>query len=373
VPLYAVSDLHLDEDDGSRLFEDSRQGARLVELLAQLKREPGAELVLLGDVFDFTSMLAPERGLERFARRLGFPPPSAEPRSTLELAKAAARSNPHTIRALGDAARELPMTLVPGNHDRHLAGPDARAALDAIGLEAVKLEPFVTRELAGRRLVMQHGHLFDEGNATPHGGGEVMTRVMHRAVIPFLQHHGPRAHVSMDVDRVASMRPAESVVPMLRRWLTEPDFRRFFDAFLELLADNGYLKPPVSWFRFLITPERVRRRIQAQEKVWEDAADRGLATLRGDEPLPQGGPRPDVLVLGHTHVPDWAVHDCPGRENLLYVNLGTWTERANDANSPLDTSMPMLRLAEEDGALAVRFVDFQKEPIELQRMVAKAR
>jgi hypothetical protein len=55
-----------------------------------------------------------------------------------------------------------------------------------------------------------------------------------------------------------------------------------------------------------------------------------------------------VLVLGHTHVLDWAVLEGRRRRpDRLYVNLGTWTQRAYDASSPPDTSLPVLRLAEE--------------------------
>src|SRR4051794_40511128 len=97
--LYALSDLHLDEEDGSRLFRDARQGVRLEAFLRQLREEPGAELVLLGDIFDFTSMLPPEKGLEEFGRALGFTP-DPRARTPEELARAIAKGNPRAIAAL---------------------------------------------------------------------------------------------------------------------------------------------------------------------------------------------------------------------------------------------------------------------------------
>src|SRR5512138_382747 len=74
--IYVASDLHLDEDDGSRLFHDERQGERLAALCRRATDER-AELVLLGDTFDLTSMTPPPRGLERFARavRIRLPQP----------------------------------------------------------------------------------------------------------------------------------------------------------------------------------------------------------------------------------------------------------------------------------------------------------
>src|SRR5438132_1518036 len=81
VGLYVLSDLHLDEAGDARLFRDDRQGAKLAGLCERLSREPGTEVVLLGDIFDFTAMNPPERGLPRFFRTLGVPeepPPRRE-------------------------------------------------------------------------------------------------------------------------------------------------------------------------------------------------------------------------------------------------------------------------------------------------------
>src|SRR5438309_564189 len=73
VTLYVLSDLHLDENGPARLFYDDRQGRTLAGLCARLARDEGAELVLLGDTFDFTAMLPPPQGLERFFETLRVP------------------------------------------------------------------------------------------------------------------------------------------------------------------------------------------------------------------------------------------------------------------------------------------------------------
>lgn len=127
--LYLVSDLHLDEDDGSRLFRDDAQGERLVELCRRATEER-AELVLLGDAFDLTSMMPPARGLRRFARALRFPTPDRRIRPLPELLAGVARSNPRAVAALATHAERARLTVVPGNHDWQLGdrGAPARAA-----------------------------------------------------------------------------------------------------------------------------------------------------------------------------------------------------------------------------------------------------
>ena len=80
----------------------------------------------------------------------------------------------------------------------------------------------------------------------------------------------------------------------------------------------------------------MRSAVQEQDRLWERTGLHALEALKGKRKLAHGAPRPDALILGHTHVIDWAVTG----DQRLYVNLGTWTERAFDANSPPDTSLP---------------------------------
>src|SRR5207237_8705676 len=94
-------------------------------------------------------------------------------------------------------------------------------------------------------VVVQHGHELDEGNHEREGRGEVMTHVLHHAVIPFLREKGPRPGVRMNPSRVVALRPEEAVVSVLERWLDEKTFRKFFRNLLSLLAQNGFL-PHVS-------------------------------------------------------------------------------------------------------------------------------
>jgi predicted phosphodiesterase len=280
-----------------------------------------------------------------------------------------ARSNPRALEALRAHLARAPLTLVPGNHDWQLGSDAAPAALDTIGLHRAHLEGSPVRTVAGRTLVMQHGHLLDPSNARPGGEGEVITQVMHRAIIPFLQERPPRRHVRLSPDRLAALRPEEFAIPVLERWLEPDDFDRLFRATLRLLADNGVVPRPLAWVRRFVSPERARRRILEADNLWQRAGATALAVLAGERPLPRRGPQPDVLLLGHTHVLDWAVLEGRRRRpDRLYVNLGTWTERAYDASSPADASLPVVRASDEDGALRVTLADLSRpEDGELQR------
>jgi predicted phosphodiesterase len=243
-----------------------------------------------------------------------------------------------------------------------------------VGLHRAHLDPSPVRTVAGRTVVMQHGHLFDASNAEPGGEGEVITQVIHRAVIPFLQETPARRQVRMSPDRLAALRPEEFAIPVLERWLEPDAFDRLFRATIRLLADNGVVPRPLAWVRRFVSPERARRRVLEANDVWQRAGGTALAALAGEEPLPHGAPPPDVLLLGHTHVLDWAVLEGRRRRpDRLYVNVGTWTERAYDLSSPADASLPVVRVDDEGGALRVTLSDLSHpDDGELQRFGAGA-
>ena len=352
--LTAISDLHLGEAEGARMFHDGGQGQALADLCATLARTPGAELVLLGDIFDFTAMARPPRGLEGFARAVDMPL-DRPARGLFEMVRAIREANPIALGALQALAAEAPVAFVPGNHDRHLAGPEGRAALDALGLGKVKLETEqAVRRLGEYIVVLQHGHKWDPSNATPEGGGEVMTSILNSAVLPFVKRLAPRHNVRVDAERIMVLRPEERVVPVLERWLPPHLFVKFLDAFLELLVANGYLSRVTA---LLATRDRIRGRLKDDDDLWERSGHAALEALEGRKPIPGRPPPPDVLVLGHTHVIDWAVQEGRPRVQRLYVNLGSWTPRANDAAGPLDLTLPALSVEVERRRLSARLRD----------------
>ena len=362
--VYVVSDLHLDEDGESRLFRDDRQGTALASLCERIAREH-AELVLLGDVFELTGMTPPERGLEHFFAKLHVDVEPRQRRPVAALVRAAARTNPRAIDALARLSERCRVTVVPGNHDHQLATADGGAALTSMGLR-VEIARSVVRTVAGRTVVLQHGHEHDRGNAEPSGGGEVMTQALHQAVIPFLRAHGAQRNVRMDPGRIVALRPEEAVISLLERWLDPKTFRRFFRSFLRLLAVNRKLPAPAAWLAGFVSVDRVRTAVERQDRLWEQTGFTALYALQGKRKLPHGAPQPDVLVFGHTHVLDWAVQQRRDGD-ALYVNLGTWTERCFDPSSPPDSSLPVFVLEDSGGRLRATLSNVAQNGAELQR------
>jgi len=364
VALYVVSDLHLGEGTLARMFRDEDQGRRFTEVCDRVSGEADGELVLLGDVFDLTAAIPPHKGLTQFGVSLDVPIEDKPPPPLPAVMRSIRESNPVALQALEDVSQKAKVTLVPGNHDRHLADAGGREALDAAGLSKVQIEPMAARRVLDKWVMLQHGHLWDPSNATPTGGGETMTGVLHHAVIPFLRHLLPRSNVHIDPERLVALRPEERVIPVLERWLKPGVFERFIDALLEILVENGALARPLAW---VTTPSLLRWRLKDDDDLWERAGASAMAVLEGAKSLPGKPPPPDVLVLGHTHVMDWAVQDGRPGVQRLYVNLGTWSARATDAAGPMDAAMPLLRIDADSRQLRAELFDCARRWRPLQR------
>ncbi|HKC60605.1 MAG TPA: hypothetical protein VKB92_11010 [Myxococcales bacterium] len=368
--LFVASDLHLGETGLARMFHDHSQGMRFAELCSFVARTPDSELLLLGDIFDVTASLPPRRGLAAFGRALELPLEDRPARPLGDICASIRQNNPVALDALEALCGEAAVTLVTGNHDRHLATPEGRAALEFAGLPDLKVEEMAVRRAGERVVVLQHGHGWDPSNATPTGGGEVMTSILHHAIVPFLRHQLPRSNVSIDPDRVIALRPEERVVPVLERWLKPGMFDRFIDAFVEILVENGYMSRAVSW---LATAERIRGRLKDDDDLWERAGHAALGALMGTRKLPGKPPPPDILVLGHTHVIDWAVQEGRPGVQRLYVNLGTWAARASDAAGPVEAILPVFRLdAPDRGKVIATLRDLSNQSRLLQRFEVRA-
>jgi len=368
--LFAVSDLHLGETGLARMFHDQSQGMRFAELCSFVARTPDSELLLLGDIFDVTASLPPARGLAAFGRALELPLEDRPPRPLTTICASIRENNPVALDALEALCDEARVTLVTGNHDRHLATPEGRAALDHVGLSRMAVETMALRKVGEKLVVLQHGHGWDPSNATPTGGGEVMTSIIHHAIVPFLRKQVPRSNVLIDPDRVIALRPEERVVPVLERWLKPGMFERFIDAFVEILVDNGYLSRAVSW---LATPERIRERLKDDDDLWERAGHAALGALEGARGIPGKPPPPDILILGHTHVIDWAVQEGRPGVQRLYVNLGTWAAHASDAAGPVQAILPVFRLdAPDRGKVVATLRDLSNQARLLQRFEVRA-
>ncbi len=158
MPLFVVSDLHLSETTLACMFRDSEQGHRFAEVCTGIGRNPDNELVLLGDIFDLTAAHPPPKGLADFGRALDVPLEDRPPRPLPEIMSGIRECYPTALGALEAVSSEARVTLVPGNHDRHLGEPGGREALDAAGLSKVQIEPMAVRRVLDKVVVLQHGH-----------------------------------------------------------------------------------------------------------------------------------------------------------------------------------------------------------------------
>ena len=137
--LFVVSDLHLGQTGLARMFHDQSQGMRLADLCSVVARTPDSELVLLGDIFDVTASLPPARGLGTFARALDLPFEDRPAPPLTSICASIRENNPVALDALEALCEEAAVTLVAGNHDRHLATPEGRGALDFAGLSGMRV------------------------------------------------------------------------------------------------------------------------------------------------------------------------------------------------------------------------------------------
>src|SRR4051812_47169054 len=173
------------------MFRDEDQGRQLAELCGQVARDGDGELILLGDILDLTAACPPHKGLTQFGVALDVPIEDKPARPLAAVLRSIRENNPIAFEALEDLAARAKVTLVCGNHDRHLGEPGGREALDAGGPSNGGREWMALRRVLDKGVVWQQAHLWAPANAPAAGGGEVLTAVLHHAVVPFLRHLAP--------------------------------------------------------------------------------------------------------------------------------------------------------------------------------------
>jgi len=143
---FFISDMHIGGDGALRNcdFEDE-----LIEFLKLLEHEQDAELIINGDAF----------GLWEFT--------ALEGAGKLE---ALIEQQSKLFEQLKKTGSKIPITLMPGNHDYELACyPEFIDRLKEYNLNLVP-EVSMTREVAGRKIWIEHGQQHDERNHMPDFG-----------------------------------------------------------------------------------------------------------------------------------------------------------------------------------------------------------
>jgi hypothetical protein len=145
---------------------------------------------------------------------------------------------------------------------------------------------------------------------------------------------------------VPCVRPEENIVQGLEERLGPEQTKKLLLAFVELLRVNGYfsrLQAMEMWLatrflKFMVTPDRVRKRLADDTTLESTTRERGKAIANGQVQTNPPGAPPTIVVMGHTHVLDTTQN--------RYVNLGTWIDHvpglADGQLSCSDLSLPVL-------------------------------
>jgi UDP-2,3-diacylglucosamine pyrophosphatase LpxH len=143
---FFISDMHI---GGDGELENCDFEMELIDFLKHLERKDDAELIINGDAFglwEFTTL----EGMEKLEALI-------EQQSGLF----------EQFKATGS---KIPITIMPGNHDYELACyPECVDRLREYNLNLVQ-EVSITREVAGKKVWIEHGQQHDERNHMPEFG-----------------------------------------------------------------------------------------------------------------------------------------------------------------------------------------------------------
>ena len=187
---YLISDLHIGGDGGLAQCQFENE---LIQFLREIAAGPQpAELIIVGDAFGFWEL----------TDRAGV--------SKLETI---ATQHPALFRQFRETGERVKITLLPGNHDYDLACvPDYRAELAAYN---ILLEPlvYITREIAGQKVWIEHGNQYDDFNRFPDYGnrfGLPLGYFITRGVVAAAARSAERSK-SKWLDDVQSVYPNEDI------------------------------------------------------------------------------------------------------------------------------------------------------------------
>ncbi len=144
---YFISDLHIGGDEALGVCDYEAELVAFLQKLAGQKED--AELVIVGDIFgmwEFTNIKGPEK------------------------LQALMQQFPNIFEAFREAGEKIKITLLPGNHDYEIACyPEFVEILKDFNID-LEQRPAITRELAGKRIWIEHGNQYDDFNHMPDFG-----------------------------------------------------------------------------------------------------------------------------------------------------------------------------------------------------------
>ena len=396
---FFISDMHIG-GDGELQHCDFE--VELIEFLKSLEQQKDAELIINGDAF----------GLWEFT--------ALEGREKLE---ALIEQQPKLFEQFKRTGSKIPITIMPGNHDYELACyPEFIDRLKDYNLNLVP-EISITREVAGKKIWIEHGQQHDERNHMPDFGNPHAQPVGYFITTGIV---GTAGRYS-EFGRGNWLKDVQAVMPIteIPTWTISNYFYRemgpllrlvllpfllllvlgavvvlswFLEAF-ELLSVNPVLDNPLT--DSLGLPGQVVRTVLVFEGVlalllllalipamiplgilYRDVR-RTLGRYHilmpktpaqiGDGPYLEAArqvfeqdPSVAVFVYGHTHLASLKEVD-----DKVVINTGTWLKMPKKVPVVFGQLPPVyipafrlnyFRIAEEDGQLAIYYEQIEKRP-----------
>jgi UDP-2,3-diacylglucosamine pyrophosphatase LpxH len=396
---FFISDMHIG-GDGELQHCDFE--VELIDFLKSLEQQKDAELIINGDAF----------GLWEFT--------ALEGREKLE---ALIEQQPKLFEQFKQTGSKIPITIMPGNHDYELACyPEFIDRLKDYNLNLVP-EISITREVAGKKIWIEHGQQHDERNHMPDFGNPHAQPVGYFITTGIV---GTAGRYS-EFGRGNWLKDVQAVMPIteIPTWTISNYFYRemgpllrlvllpfllllvlgavvvlswFLEAF-ELLSFNPVLDNPLT--DSLGLPGQVVRTVLVFEGVlalllllalipamiplgilYRDVR-RTLGRYHilmpktpaqiGDGPYLEAArqvfeqdPSVAVFVYGHTHLA--SLKEVDGK---VVINTGTWLKMPKKVPVLFGQLPPVyipafrlnyFRIAEEDGQLAIYYEQIEKRP-----------
>ncbi len=390
---YVISDLHIGGD------EQLEEVAFLDELLAFLERlehtDEDAELLINGDAFGLWELTQID-GIEKF-----------------EFLEATYPELFEQFRATGS---NVPITMLPGNHDHELTAYDAYVERFAQYNVDLVREESVTRPVGNRRIHFEHGHQRDPNNRIENWGSPHATPLgyFYNTLVT------SRAGQLSDRGRYNWLKDVQAVTPTERMpvWLISKYFYREMNPLLRfalvpfLLLFNisvilavlagldlaGVLSLPVDrtaaflgqfgaagaavWFLLTVNvaitgllllvgvPIYFLRR-DVRQTISRFGVFETELTVDAKGPYEDAAreifaesPETAVFCYGHTHRPKLEAVD-----GGVIVNTGTWLKRLHRRDGIIGILPPVfypsyqlcaVRIAAEDGGVAVEYEEIEK-------------
>jgi len=210
---YFISDLHIGGDEALGVCDYE---AELVAFLRRLGvQDEEAELLIVGDVFgmwEFTDIKGPDK------------------------LQALTQQFPHIFQAFRAAGEKIKITILPGNHDYEIACyPEFVGILKQFNID-LEQRPAITRELAGKRIWIEHGNQYDDFNHMPDFGNPYAQPVGYFITKAMVSGAGKRSQYG----RYNWLKDIQSVYPteQIPHWV----------------ISNYFYREMSPWLRWLILP-----------------------------------------------------------------------------------------------------------------------